>query len=205
MKILSEARLGLTEFVRDLQGRAYRVRKENLFTDLSGTILEIGPGTGVNFRYYPKGIRWIGIEPYLPVHPYLEKAAKKAGVKAKIKAGTAEKIGLPSASIDIVVGTLVLCSVENPSLVLREIKRVLKPGGKFLFLEHTATPEGTRLHWLQNAVASPWRRFFRGCNPNLETWKIIKAACFSEVVCERYRQKWVIPIVSPHIIGWARK
>ena len=88
-------------------------RKRNLFSDLHGDVLEIGPGTGANFPYYPKGIHWIGIEPNPFMHSYLREAADKLGLNVDLRLGTAEQLEAEDNSIDAVVTTLVLCSVPN--------------------------------------------------------------------------------------------
>ena len=95
--------------------------KKSLFADLSGTVLEIGAGTGDNFAYYPAGIKWIGIEPNSYMRGYLAKKAQKKSIDAV------------DSSIDTVISTHVLCSVNDPKRAIDEIIRVLKPGGNFCF------------------------------------------------------------------------
>jgi len=117
-------------------------RKRALFAGLDGSVLEIGPGTGPNLVYYPPGIRWLGVEPNPYMVPYLRTAAARAGLPVDLRPGMAERLPAEDNSMDTVVSTLVLCSVHDPDGVLREIRRVLKPGGQFLFLEHVAAPPG---------------------------------------------------------------
>ncbi len=117
--------------------------RRRLLGDLAGTVLEIGPGTGVNLAYLPDGVYWIGLEPNPYFHPHLRRALSLRGLSGDVLLGQAEAIPLPEGSVEAVVATLVLCSVEDPRRALAEILRVLKPGGRFVFLEHVAAPQGT--------------------------------------------------------------
>lgn len=178
-------------------------RKRSLFTNLRGKILEIGPGAGPNLSYYPRDIHWLGIEPNPFMHSYLEKEAEKLGISVDIRTGTAEQIEAEDNSIDVVVSTLVLCSVPNLANTLQEIIRVLKPGGRFLFIEHVAAPNGTLLRQVQNTVKPIWQAIGDGCNPNRETGLAIKNAGFSSVDYQDFQAP--VPLVAPHIIGVATK
>ncbi|WP_153185736.1 class I SAM-dependent methyltransferase, partial [Thermus scotoductus] len=110
---------------------------------LAGAVWEIGPGTGINLAYVPDGVYWLGLEPNLHLHPWLETALRQGGVLGEVLLGQAEEIPLPQESVDAVVATLVLCAVEDPRRALAEILRVLKPEGRFVFLEHVAAPRGS--------------------------------------------------------------
>ncbi|WP_036488459.1 class I SAM-dependent methyltransferase [Myxosarcina sp. GI1] len=179
-------------------------RKQELFADLHGNILEIGPGTGPNLRYYPGDVRWLGIEPNTHMYPYLLQEAERVRLNIDIKNGTAERLDVEDNSIDAVVSTLVLCSVENLSTVLQEILRVLKPGGRFFFLEHVAAPQKTRLRRIQNWIQPVWTVLGDGCHPNRETWIALENAGFKRVDYQHFRAD-VPAIVSPQIIGVAVK
>lgn len=178
-------------------------RKQSLFTDLHGTILEIGAGTGANAAYYPQDIHWIGVEPNPFMHPYLQKAAEKLGLNVEIQTISAEQLEAQDNSIDTVVSTLVLCSVPNLEKTLQEVLRVLKPGGRFLFIEHVAAPKDTFLRQVQNTVKPVWNVIGDGCNPNRETGLAIKKAGFAKVDYQDFQAP--VPIVTPHIIGVATK
>ena len=119
-------------------------RKKALFVELGGDVLAIGPGVGANLEYYPPGARWRGIEPNRHAHPYLAREAARLGLSAEVREGVAERLEADDESLDAVVSTLVLCSVEDLGESLREIRRVLKPGGKFVFIEHVAAAPGSR-------------------------------------------------------------
>jgi SAM-dependent methyltransferase len=177
--------------------------KKALLGNLQGQVLEIGPGTGANFAYYPPTIHWIGIEPNLFMHSYLQKEAAKQEINSsKLFQGTAEKLPIATDSIDIVVSTHVLCSVTDLEESLQEIKRVLKPGGEFIFLEHVAAKSGTCTRTIQNTIQPLWSILFDNCHPDRETGKALETAGFIEV---NYRQFQIsVPIVGPHIAGIAR-
>ncbi|HEX6982465.1 MAG TPA: class I SAM-dependent methyltransferase [Balneolaceae bacterium] len=178
-------------------------RKRSLLLDVSGRVLEIGPGTGANLEYYPKDISLIGLEPSPFMQHYLKEKAKQFKQEIEIITGTAENIPLSDDSVDAVVSTLVLCSVDNPDDTLSEIKRVLKPGGQFLFMEHVAAPEGTSLRKAQRWVEPLWKHMADGCHPDRETWEAIENAGFDYVEIEHFRLS--LPVVGPHIMGRAVK
>lgn len=187
----------------DAQHRRYGERKRQLFADLTGTVVEIGPGTGVNLPYYPPGIHWIGIEPNPHMYPFIRRKATEYGIDAELRTTTASNTGLPDESADAVVSTLVLCSVPDVDATLAEMKRILKPGGRLYFIEHVAAPEGSWLRMLQNGITPIWRPLADGCHPNRETGTALERAGFSEVRYEHFRIE--VPVVSPHIIGVATK
>ena len=192
-----------------IEKEMYGREKKSLFKIKSSSIvLEIGPGTGINLQYYPKKIRWIGIEPNPEMNKHIKIKAKEQGFNIKLINGNAEKIPIKDNLVDYVVSTLVLCSVENPSKVLKEIKRVLKSRGKFLFIEHVADKKGTLRCSLQNITPhTPWKFFSDGCHPNREIWKIIGNE-FRKVKIKKYYRKGnglLSYLINPHIIGQATK
>jgi ubiquinone/menaquinone biosynthesis C-methylase UbiE len=178
-------------------------RKQALLGALTGTVLEIGAGTGENFPFYPKDIQWIGIEPNVYMHETLLANAREHGIQGELRAGTAETLDMPDSSVDAVVSTLVMCSVRAQDTVLREILRVLKPGGRYCFMEHVAAPQGTGLRRLQKGIKPIWRIFADGCTPDRDTADAIRRAGFASVEIEAFDAPvWV---ASPHIAGYAVK
>lgn len=178
-------------------------RKRGLLGGLTGIVIEIGPGTGPNLRYYANTVRWIGIEPNSYMRAYLKREGERTGVTADLRDGRADAMECPDDSADAVVSTLVLCSVPDLRGALAEILRVLKPGGRFVFIEHVAAAPGTRLRKWQHRLR-PWFHFFAdGCNPDRETSRAIESAGFSEVSVEHFDGP--VPIVRPHIAGVAIK
>ncbi|BAC90612.1 class I SAM-dependent methyltransferase [Gloeobacter violaceus] len=178
-------------------------RKRIYFESLQGNVLEIGPGTGPNLSYYPSDIQWIGIEPNQYMHPYLKQAAAQHKIQAQIHCATAEQLPNADASVDAVVSTMALCTVTRLADTFNEILRVLKPGGRFIFIEHVAAPNGTALRRIQNMAQPLWHVVYAGCYPNRELWTAIERAGFADVHLEHFR----LPILveSPHIAGVAIK
>lgn len=185
--------------------RLYGARKRAIYSRLPGTIVEIGPGAGANFRYYRRGIRVIAIEPNVSMHSRLRDKARRRGLNLDIRSIRGEQIDLPSQSVSAVVGTLVLCTVEDPGKVVSEIHRILKPSGRYIFLEHVAAMPRTRLRSLQERLQRVWRRLADGCRLNRESHLVIAGAGFAEVNmdCFTLRSRW-LPF-APHIFGEAVK
>ncbi|HEX9400825.1 MAG TPA: class I SAM-dependent methyltransferase [Anaeromyxobacter sp.] len=161
--------------------RKYRDIKREAFGGLPRVVVEIGAGTGANLRYLDPGTRVIAIEPNVHMHRYLRAAARRWHVPVDLRAATAERIPLPDGSVDAVMCSLVLCSVRNPARALAEIRRVLRPGGRFWCLEHVAAPEGTALAQVQRALARPWHWLFEGCDPRRDVTGLLRAAGFASV------------------------
>lgn len=180
-----------------------RDRKRTLLGNVHGNVLEIGPGTGPNLAYYPRDIHWLGIEPNPAMYPYLEREAQKLGLKVEVRDGHAEKLDAADNSMDVVVSTLVFCSVRDPAKSLQEVLRVLKPGGRYVFLDHVAAPRGTGLRRFQSFIRPVWSVFGDGCQPDRETWTSIENAGFSEVHIDHF--KLDLGVIGPHISGYAVK
>lgn len=180
-----------------------RSRKTALFSSMRGDVLELGPGAGANFPLFPKSIQWVGLDPNPAMREYLLAQAVVSGIDADLRLGKAGRIDAPNDSFDFVVGTLVLCSVPDVSQVLQEVRRVLKPGGAFLFVEHVAAPRGTlgrRVQWL---LRPAFRFFGDGCHPDRETWVNLEQAGFAHLELERFTV--ATPVGLPHIAGRAVK
>ena len=178
--------------------------KKRLFHNLLGTVLEIGPGSGANLAYLnPHAVRWIGVEPNRFMHPYLARTARALRMEIETRHGVAEELPAADGSVDAVIATWVLCSVTDQARVLKEILRVLKPGGKFLFIEHVASPHGTWLRRIQEFMAPLWRRIGDGCHPDRETGCAIERAGFKDVTIQSFDAP--VPVVRPHIAGMATK
>lgn len=176
-------------------------RKRALFAGLTGTVVEIGPGAGANFPYFGPGVRWVGVEPNRYARPYLERAARDAGVSFELRSGEAERLPVDSGSADAVVGTLVLCSVADVAAALEEVRRVLKPGGRYLFIEHVAAAAGTVRRRLQRWAKPLWRVIGDGCHPDRDTLQAIRSAGFVRVDVAAFLAP--AGLVAPHIAGVA--
>lgn len=136
--------------------------KTLLFQNHQDLIVEIRSGAGANMRYFRKKTHLIAIEPNIHMHSNLIKSAKKYGIHLEIKSLVGEAIDLPDNSCEFVVGTFVLCCVNDMQQCLQEIKRILKPSGKFVFIEHVKAREGTILSWIQNMVHRPCIGYLKG-------------------------------------------
>ena len=178
--------------------------KSPLFRDLTGIVLEIGPGAGANLPYLAsQRVKWVGVEPNRFMRGYLQEKALALGMVVEVRDGTAENLPAPENSVDTVIGTLVLCSVTDQQRVLCEVLRVLKPGGRYLFVEHVAAPDGTILRRIQRCLRPLWRHFADGCHPDRETRRAIESAGFQDVRIESFHAP--LPVVRPHIVGVAVK
>jgi ubiquinone/menaquinone biosynthesis C-methylase UbiE len=181
--------------------------RAELLRDLSGEVLEVGAGTGATLEHYPRAVtRLVLCEPDPHMRRKLE--ARLASFEPQnIRVSDASLDGLPflSASFDAVVCSLVLCSVDDQKAALGQIRRVLKPGGRLVFLEHVAAdsrPE--RLKW-QRRIEPLWKRLMGNCHLTRRTAEAIQAAGFKIERIERESIRKALPIVRPSIRGIARK
>ena len=182
--------------------REYGERKRRMFGDLPPVVVELGPGSGANFRYYPRGTRVIAVEPNPMMHKRMHAQARRYGIEIDLRHAGAEGMEVESESADLVVSTLVLCTVRDPEQVLSEVKRVLGPGGRFAFLEHVAAEPGSRLRKVQEAIYRPWHWLGEGCNLNRDTAATLESAGFRELELERFDGPHGTPF-QPHISGVA--
>lgn len=184
---------------------AYGSRKQSLFAQHAVELVEIGPGAGANFRYYRPGTRITAIEPNVKMHARLRQRAAKYQLQLKIVAGGAESIPVPAESAGTIVGTLVLCSVNDVSRVLSEVHRVLRPGGRYIFLEHVAAKRRSIAsveQWLLHRV---WGKLFAGCRVNQDTLSLIESSPFDSLAYEEFELAANTLPFSPHIAGTAVK
>ncbi|RHX86965.1 class I SAM-dependent methyltransferase [Leptospira stimsonii] len=195
-------------FFQTLQGYLhykYRKIKRILFEDLPDTVVELGPGVGSNLRYFKPGTKLLAVEPNEGMHSLLKKNSEKYSIKMELMNLSAEKLPFPDSSVDAVVCSLVLCTVEKPDQVLKEIKRVLKKGGKFVFLEHVAAEHGSWIEWIQKIVFRPWLWFFEGCRLNRDTQGTLENANFSSLKLEKRSLPTIFLPIRPHVYGIAIK
>jgi len=181
-------------------------RKRALLGGLRGTVLEIGPGTAGNFEFFDRRIHWIGVEPNPHMRKRLARKAAAAGIATAFRGYLPDGgLELADASVDAVVSTLVQCSVPDPEAFVREVRRVLVPGGRFVFLEHVAAPRGTKLRRRQDLLTPLMAFCADGCHPNRELAAAIEGAGFSKVELEAFEvPREVVPrFVSPHVAGFA--
>ena len=150
-----------------------------------GEVLEIGAGTGLNLPAYPRaGItRLVLTEPHEPMRRQIEGKVQQAPASVEVVDASAERLPFDDATFDTVTGTLVLCEADDPASAVAEIARVLKPGGRYLFLEHVRSDDPA-LARRQDRWAPAWRALAGGCNCNRDTLATVAA---SGLDVERHR------------------
>ena len=183
--------------------RSLRPHKRRVFAGLPPTVVELGSGVGANLRYLRPGSTLIAIEPNLPMHRRLHAAAERRGVALDLRARLAEQTGLPDQSVESVISSLVLCTVADPAEVLAEVRRILRPGGTFRFVEHVAAPAGTPTRGLQRALRRPWAWTFEGCSCERDLAGLLRGAGFARVDIEPYRLHTPFVSFNPQIAGVA--
>lgn len=148
---------------------------------IKGEVLEIGAGAGILLQCLPAGVRYTAVEPNKFLHPAIMSAAAKQGiVVAQLLAQPAENLPFVSSSFDAIVSVRALCAVPNLPKTLSEIRRVLKPGGFFIFAEHVAAPAGSWRYFLQKIMTPLWR-YRVGCSPSVNIEQGVRSAGFSLV------------------------
>ncbi len=182
-----------------------RGKRQELLGGVSGRVLEIGGGTGANLAFYGPAVEELVItEPAEPMARRLEAKLSSHSLPARVVRAPAEELPFESGTFDYVVSTLVLCTVEDPTRALSEIHRLLKPGGRLVFLEHVLSDDPALARW-QNRLEGLNVRIGHGCHPNRATLDAITGAGFtvSEVAHERLVK--APPIVRPLILGAAER
>ena len=180
-----------------------RKPKARVFADLPPTVVELGSGVGANLRYLPAGSRLIAIEPNPYMHKRLRRAARRRGVDLEIRTVVGERIDLPDGSAEAVISSLVLCSVRDPAAVLAEVRRILKPGGRFSFAEHVVAKRRTPTRWSQRILRRPWAWTFEGCFCERDLAAVIRSAGFASVDIRPYRIHSALLPFNTHIAGTA--
>ncbi|HEX3706322.1 MAG TPA: class I SAM-dependent methyltransferase [Mycobacteriales bacterium] len=180
-----------------------RKRKRTAFADLPTDVVEVGSGVGANLRYLPAGARLTAIEPNPYMHKRLRRAAHKRRIELEIRSVLGERIDLPDESTDTVISSLVLCTVSDPAAVLAEIKRILRPGGRFSFAEHVVARPRTMTRLLQRVLRRPWAWLFEGCSCERDLTSLIRSAGFATVDITPYRIHSGLVPFNTHIAGTA--
>src|SRR3954451_6800967 len=195
---------GYDWFTKATEDAGLREKRRALLAGARGSILEIGPGTGINLELYPESVTELVLtEPDEHMRAQLEGKLAAAGHRAEVAEAGAESLPFLDGSFDTVVATLVLCTVPDPAAALREIARVLRPEGRLLFLEHVRAPEPRLARW-QDRLARPWRVFGAGCHCNRDTAARIEASALRIEDLDRGEIPRAVPIVRPLIVGAAR-
>jgi ubiquinone/menaquinone biosynthesis C-methylase UbiE len=180
-------------------------RRRRLLAGASGRVLELGAGTGLNLAHYPPGIEQLVLtEPEAPMLARLRERAASHDARATVVGALAERLPAADASVDTVVTTLTLCTVGDLDAALREVHRVLAPGGRLLFLEHVRADD-ERLARRQDLLAPLWLRVGHGCHCNRATLAAIEAAGLAVQDVEHDRMPRAPRFLEPLIAGAAVK
>jgi ubiquinone/menaquinone biosynthesis C-methylase UbiE len=181
--------------------------REELLSGLSGRVVEVGAGNGINFAHYPATVEEvIAIEPEPYLRARAEKAATAAPIRVSVRPGVADALELEDASVDAAVASLMLCSVPDQGTALTELRRVIRPGGELRFLEHVRSGADRKARVQRAADRSGvWPLVGGGCHCARDTVAAIRGAGF-EVV--QVRDLDVGPswnITNPHVLGHAMR
>jgi len=181
-----------------------RAMRRGLLAGVSGDVLEVGDGTGANLTLYGPAVASLtATEPQLPMLRRLRRRAQEAAPKTTVLQAPAEELPFADDSFDTVVSTLVLCGVDDQTRALQEIRRVLRPDGRFVFLEHVRSEEPRLARWQDRM--NPVNRFVACCDCNRATLDSIVAAGFEVTQLERTSLPKSPPFVRPLIVGAARR
>jgi ubiquinone/menaquinone biosynthesis C-methylase UbiE len=180
--------------------------RQGLVGQASGRTLEIGAGTGLNLEHYPAEVTELVLtEPSPHMARRLREKVSGSGRSAEVVEAPAERLPFPDASFDTVVVTLVLCTVPDQQAALAEIARVLKPGGRLLFLEHVRS-EDPKIARLQDRVEKPWGFVGAGCHPNRDTLAAIERSPLEVEFSARENAPKPVPrIVREGVAGMAKR
>jgi ubiquinone/menaquinone biosynthesis C-methylase UbiE len=194
-----------------LYDRALKASEENglgdlrraLLADARGRVVEIGAGTGVNLDLYGDGIDDLTlVEPDPHMGAKLRERLRGREDRAHLVAAPAEALPFPDDTFDTAVATLVLCTVPDPTAAIGELSRVLKPGGRLLFMEHVRSDDPGSARW-QDRLEKPWRFMADGCYCNRDTEANLRASSFTVESVDHGTFPKSVPIVRPLISGTA--
>lgn len=193
--------------MRSMEAACLARWRRDLLRPLQGSVLEIGSGTGVNLSWFGPGVtRLVLTEPDAHMRGQLEvKAQGWGGEFCSVEPSGGESIPHPGGSFDVVVSTLVLCSVRSQGATLAEVHRLLKPGGRFVFLEHVLASDPPGLVRWQRFFNPLWNRICGNCHLTRDTEQAILDAGFEFSQIDRTRSRGGPAIVSPTIKGIATR
>ena len=183
--------------------RGFRDVRKDLVGQSKGRVVELGAGTGLNLEHYSENVSELLLtEPDPHMAAKLRKRVGALALDAKVIEAPAEELPFDDASIDTVVSTLVLCTVQNPHQTLAEVARVLRPGGVFLFAEHVRSTS-PRAVWWQDRLRRPWSWYACGCQCNRDTISVLQTGSFHVEQVGHDRLRWISPVVRPLVVGSA--
>ena len=183
--------------------------RAELLGGLAGAVAEVGAGTGINLPHYPPAVTELTLaEPDRSMRKHLSARRSTEPCRAQrveVLDAPAEALPFGDASLDAVVGTLVLCTVRDPAAVLAEVRRVLKPGGAYVFIEHGAAEEGSSRLWWQRRIEPAWGLIADGCRLTRRADEAIARAGLRIETSRRESMQKAWPIMRPTIRGVARR
>jgi len=177
-------------------------RRRALVQQARGRVLEIGAGTGLNLRHYADDAELVLSEPDAAMADRLRRRVAERQRPATVVLAPAEALPFADGEFDTVVSTLVLCTVPDQAAALREIRRVLRPGGRLLFMEHIRSESPRWARW-QDRLNTPWRAFAEGCNCNRATLDVIDAGPLALREVQRGVIPAMVPLIRPLATGSA--
>jgi ubiquinone/menaquinone biosynthesis C-methylase UbiE len=190
-------------FLALAERRGMAARRAALLAAARGRVLEIGAGTGLNLAHYPADVDELVLsEPEPRMRARLERRVARSGRAATVMPAPAEALPFADGSFDTVVSTLVLCTVADAPAALRELRRVLAPGGRLLFIEHVRA-DARRLARRQDRLASVWRGFAQGCRCNQPTLELLERQGLGVVELAHARWRGMPSLVRPLVMGHA--
>jgi ubiquinone/menaquinone biosynthesis C-methylase UbiE len=192
-------------FMRRSEEACVGAWRKELLENVSGEVLDVGAGTGANLPFFSASVEHVvATEPDRSMAKRLRARAKGAPVPVEVIEAAAEQLPFADESFDAVVSTLVLCTVDDLECSLSEIRRVLRPRGKLVFLEHVAADDPARFRW-QRRFEPLWRAVAGGCHVTRRTHEAIERAGFTIESLERESVRKALPIVRPSVRGVARR
>lgn len=200
-------RLFAAMYDRGLKGTeeaGLREMRRATLAEASGRTIDIGAGTGANLGLYPTAVSELVLsEPDPHMAAKLRPKLAASGITAEVVDAPAESLPFEDSSFDTAVFTLVLCTVPDPAAALAEAARILKPGGRLLFVEHVRSDEPGLARW-QDRLESPWRFLADGCHCNRDTVAMIEASPLKVEHVDHDRLPKAPPLVQPLVRGTAR-
>jgi len=176
--------------------------RQKSLADASGRVLEVGSGTGANLPYYGPGVESLTVtEPEPAMLRRLEQRVREQAPKAKVVRAPAEQLPFEDEAFDVAVSTLVLCGVDDQARALGELRRVLRPGGRLIFIEHVRSDEPGLARWQDRL--NGLNKFVACCDCNRRTLDSIKAEGFEVTEVDHTELKKVPPFVRPLVVGTA--
>lgn len=180
-----------------------REMRRQLLADAGGRVVEIGAGTGANLELFPASVESLTlVEPDPFMTKQLREKLAASDRTAEVVEAPAEHLPFEDASFDTAVTALVLCTVADPEAAVAELERVLKPGGRLLFIEHVRAQDDSLARW-QDRLEKPWQFLADGCHCNRDTVATLSASRFTVDQVEHDELQKLPPLVQPLVRGSA--